>query len=145
MAKAKKGTAKSETTESKGVLTDGGIFVNAKVVTGKNHKLTAKEQGQLARGEIDESGEATGKEVKKDAVKTLKTSETLYQGKLSAEAIAAATGEKVSVVWEQAMPTTEDGCFYSFQQYHPSAMRDTFKLDVTNTIDPTLRTSLERP
>jgi hypothetical protein len=145
MAKAKKGTAKSETTESKGVLTEGGIFVDAKVITGKNHRLSAKEQGQIARGELDENLEPTGKEVKRPDVKTIKTSQTLYQGKLSAEAIAGATGEKVSVVWEQAMPTTEDGCFHSFQQYHPSAIRDTFKIDPSNTIDPTLRTSLERP
>lgn len=144
MAKSKKGTAKSDTTE-KGVLTDGGIFIDAKVVTGKNHRLSAKEQGQLARGEIDENLESTGKKVKKDDVKTIRTSETLYQGKLTAEAIAGATGEKVSVVWEQAMPTTESGCFHSFLQYHPSAIRDTFKIDPTNTEDPTLRTSLERP
>lgn len=140
---AKKATNSNAPKTEKGVLTDGGIFVDAKVVTGKKHKLTAKEQGQLARGEIDESGEPTGKEVKRPDVPTIKTSETLYQGKLSAEATAAATGEKVSAVFVQEMPTTEDGVFYHFLQYHPSAKRDSFKIDATNTIDPTLRTSLE--
>ena len=146
MAKKTDAKASEEKAPSKNqVVMDNGTVVDSKVVTGKKTKLSAREQGQLARGEIDESGEPTGKEVKpKDPVRTIKTCETLYQGKLSAEAVAAATGEKVSVVWEQAMPTTEDGCFYSFLQYHPSAIRDTFKIDPENKIDPTLRTSLEK-
>ena len=130
-------------------ITAGGVGIQGKVVTGKKTKLSAKEQGQLARGEIDESGEPTGKEVKpkKNAIvgqgRISKPTETLYQGKISAEAIAAATGEKVSAVFEQAEPTTEDGLFYHFQQYHPSAKRDSFKIDTDNKIDPTLRTHLE--
>ena len=53
------------------------------------------------------------------------------------------TGEKVSIVMEINEPTTEDGLFYNFQCYHPSAKRDTFKIDLENKIDPTLRTHLE--
>jgi hypothetical protein len=148
MAKAKKGTAKAATVEnSKGVLTDGGIFVDAKVVTGRKTKLSAKEQGQLARGEIDESGEPTGKEIKRDDVKTIRSSETLYRGTLSAEAISAKTGEEISYRWDQAMPATEEGCYRAFESAHGvgSVKRDTFKLDPDNKIDPTKRTSLERP
>jgi hypothetical protein len=121
-----------------------GIIVEGNVTTGKETKLSAKEQGQLARGEIDETGEKTGKEIESRDVRTLKTTMPLYKGKLSAEAIAGATGEKVSVVMVVEMPTTEDGVFYHFQQYHPSAIRDTFKIDASNSIDPTLRTSLEK-
>ena len=73
-----------------------------------------------------------------------KVEETLYVGPISAEAIAAATGQKVSYKWVQAQPTTEDGLFHSFVAAHPSAKRDTFKIDPENKIDPTLRTYLER-
>lgn len=125
-------------------IMDNGTVVEGNVVTGKKTKLSAKEQGQLARGEIDEAGESTGKEIKKDDVRTLKTEETLYVGHLTASAVASATGQKVSVVWDQAMPTTKKGCFWSFQQYHPSADFDTFEIDTENKTDPTLRTSLEK-
>lgn len=144
MAKKKAKAAESKASET--TLIANGTVVESEVKTGKNTKLSAREQGQLARGEIDEAGEATGKEPqpKRPADHVIKSSETLYQGKISAEAIAAATGEKVSIVFVQEMPTTEEGLFYHFQQYHPSAIRDTFKIDLENKIDPTLRTSLER-
>ncbi len=134
---------------AKTVLTDSGTEITGKVITGRKTNLSAKEQGQLARGEIDEAGDPTGKVMKPKknsalgGVRTSAPTETLYRGKISAEAIAAATGEKVSVVFEQVEPTTEDGLFYHFQQYHPSAKRDSFKIDPTNRIDPTLRTHLE--
>src|SRR6476620_1918610 len=97
---AKKSNASEAKATADNQTLHNGTVVDAKVVTGKKTKLTAKEQGQLARGEIDEAGEPTGKEIKpKDAVRTIKTGETLYQGKLSAEATAAATGEKVSAVF----------------------------------------------
>jgi hypothetical protein len=145
MAKKSAKKAEGEAPPKDQTVLSNGTVVQSKVVTGKKTRLTARQQGQLARGEIDENLEPTGKAAKdKNAVRTIKTGETLYQGRLTAEAVAAATGEKVSVTWEQAMPTTEDGCFYSFQQYHPSAIRDTFKLDPDNELDPTLRTSLEK-
>jgi hypothetical protein len=140
MAKPKKEQAEKDGRH----VTANGIVIEGKVVTGVKNKLNQKEQGQLARGEIDEAGESTGKEVKGESeIRTIKTGETLYQGDLTAEATAAATGERVSIKWHQAHPTTEDGCFWAFQQYHPSAIRETFKIDASNTTDPTLRTSLE--
>jgi hypothetical protein len=143
-SKAKAEDAKAENAE---VLTSGGVAIASKVVTGEETKLSAKEQGQLARGEIDEKGKPTGKKPhrKPGDVKTVKVKYPLYQGKLTCTADAAATGEEVSVVMVVAEPTTEDGVFYHFQQYHPSAIRDTFKIDPTNTDDPTKRTYLERP
>src|SRR3954471_17424127 len=95
--KAKKTAAKADG----GTVTASGVAVDAKVIKGRKTKLSAKEQGQLARGEIDEAGEPTGKEVKKDDVKTIRSSETLYHGTLSAEAISSKTGEKVSYRWDQ--------------------------------------------
>lgn len=144
-----KAATKAEKADKVDHVTPGGVGIQGKVVSGKNTKLSAKEQGQLARGEIDEAGEPTGKEAapKKNAIvgagRVSKPEETLYVGKFSAEAIASATGEKVSVVAVQAEPTTEEGLFYHFQQYHPSAKRETFKFDMENKIDPTLRTHLE--
>lgn len=128
-------------------LTAGGAVIQSKVVTGEDTKLSAHEQGQRARGEVDDKGKPTGKEPERPpgGVKVVKVDRTLYQGKISAEAIAGATGEEVSAVFVQEEPTTEDGLFYHFQQYHPSAIRDTFKIDPTNTLDPTKRTYLERP
>jgi hypothetical protein len=127
-------------------VTEGGIAIEGEVITGEDTKLSVKEQGQLARGEIDEKGVKTEVEpVGKGGVKTIKTDLPLYQGTLTAKAVSAETGEEVSFRWEQAMPTTEEGCFYSFQAAHPRAIRETFVLDVTNTTDPTLRTALERP
>jgi len=137
--------AKKTETEAT-TLSSGGVAIEGKVLVGKKTKLSAKEQGQLARGEIDESGEPTGKAKPLEEIlngKVSKPTETLYKGKISAEAIAAATGEKVSVVMEINEPTTEDGLFYNFTCYHPSAKRDTFKIDLENKIDPTLRTHLE--
>ena len=141
---AKKAKAKAE---SKGdTILDNGVVVEGNVVTGESD-LTAKEQGQLARGEIDEAGKATGKEVEKDDAKTMRPTQTLYQGRLSAEAISAKTGEEVSWTWEQNMPTTEEGCYRQMEAAHGvgSLIRDTFKLDAQNVIDPTKRTALERP
>lgn len=176
--------AKEPTKTEQQFVTHSGAVIESKVIKGKDHKLTAQQQGQKARGELDENLEVipgkepageklnltagsaaanaalTDKEKARDKQieernkyleesgegrKTVKVSEPLYHGKISAEAIAAATGEKVSVVWEQAQPTTEDGLFHSFLAYHPSAKRDTFKIDTDNEIDPTLRTYLEKP
>jgi len=88
--------------------------------------------------------EEIAKEREQAGVGPIKVDETLYVGPLTATAIAAATGQEVSVKWEQAQPTTEDGCFWSFVAYHPSAKRETFKIDVENKEDPTKRTYLER-
>ena len=128
-------------------ITDGGVVFEGNVVKGEENKLTAKEQGQLARGEIDESGEKTGKEIEKPDAKTVKSKHTLYVGKLSASAESAKTGEPISYVWEQMMPVTEEGAYRVFEAAHGvgSVLRDTFKLDPSNEIDPTLRTALERP
>lgn len=134
-----KAPARNTTTMSNGTV------VESKVVTGKRHRLTAREQGQLARGEIDENLEPTDKAAKdRNAVRVIKTSETLYQGPITASATASATGEKVSFKWDQAMPTTHKGLFNSFLAAHPSADYDTFEVDTDNKIDPTLRTSLEK-
>src|SRR3954464_8648010 len=71
---------------STGVLSSGGTMITGKVVHGRKTKLTAKEQGQLARGEIDEAGDPTGKEAKKDkfavgfGTRVSEPEETLYQG-----------------------------------------------------------------
>jgi len=141
-AKAKE--AKTSTTTNSGVVLEGDV------ITGADNKLSQKEQGQLARGEVDENLEPTSKGESKPLpgspgdVKTVKVAGKLYQGWITAEATAAATGEQVSVKWNQAEPTTEDGLFHSFLAYHPSAIRDTFKVDPENKIDPTKRTYLER-
>lgn len=123
-----------------------GIAVEGKVVEGEDNNLSTQEQGQLARGEIDAKGKKTDKEVEPgDGVKTIKTGETLYHGPLSAEATSSVTGEKVSLKWEQAQPTTEEGCWHSFNHHYGGmCIRDTFKLDPKNEVDPTLRTSLEK-
>lgn len=134
---------------AKTILNDGGTQIEGKIVTGRKSRLSAKEQGQLARGEIDEAGDPTGKPIQakrsvlKNNVLVSKPTETLYKGMLTLSGIAAATGEPVSVRCEQAEPTTEDGLFYHAQQYHPSIKRDGFKIDPTNRDDPTLRTHLE--
>lgn len=133
----------STTAEAPHIMANG-IVVEGDITVGKETRLTAKEQGQLARGEIDENLEPTGKEVKSDDVRTLKSRLPLFRGKLTVSATAAATGEPVSVVFDQVMPTTEEGIFYHLQQYHPSAIRDTMKIDPENKADPTLRTSLEK-
>jgi hypothetical protein len=144
MAKKQTRKAEGETPTNQTVLSNGTV-VQSKVVTGKKTRLTARQQGQLARGEIDENLEPTGKAAKdKNAVRTIKTSETLYQGPITASAIASATGEKVSFKWDQAMPTTHKGLFHSFLAAHPSADYDTFEIDSENVTDPTLRTSLEK-
>lgn len=132
---------------SNGVLSTTGTPLKGKVIIGRKTKLSAKEQGQLARGEIDEAGDPTGKPIQlgkgKRGVTVAEPEETLYQGKFTLHARAAATGEPVSVVCEQVEPCTEDGLFYHFLQYHPSAIRSTFKIDADNRTDPTLRTHLE--
>lgn len=129
-----------------------GVVVQSEVITGEENKLSPKEQGQRARGEIDDKGKKTAKAEKAEGdlskigpgTKTVQADETLYQGQITASATAGATGEKVSMRWEQAYPTTVDGLFHSFQGYHPSAIRDTFEIDPSNTDDPTLRTHLEK-
>jgi hypothetical protein len=143
----KKQAKKFEPKANAGTVLSNGVAVEAKVIKGRKTKLSAKEQGQLARGEIDEAGEPTGKEVEKDDVKTIRSNETLYQGTLSAEAVSAKTGEKVSYRWDQAMPATEEGCYRAMESAHGpgSLIRDTFVLDHRNEIDPTLRTAMERP
>lgn len=142
--KAKKAAAK-EADNSGNTITHGGRVIESKVVTGKNTQLTAHQQGQLARGEIDENLQPTGKAARKPGdTRTVKSDMTLYQGKITMHAVAGATGEKVSVVAVQAEPTTEHGLFHHFLQYHPSAIRDTFEVDPDNETDPTLRTSLEK-
>lgn len=182
-----KKTESKETAPEIAHTTSGGVAVAGNVTVGEDNKLSAKEQGQKARGELDENGNPTTtnkvaeaekaasasasakavesglteKEKAVDAaleerIKVLKAAgeypsgrvvevdEPLYRGKISAEAVASATGQKVSVVWDQAEATTEDGLFHSFVAYHPSAKRDTFKIDPQNKIDPTLRTYLEK-
>ncbi len=145
MTKAKKKT--SAKTESSYIIPGNGLAVDGNVVVGEDNGLTMKEQGQLARGEIDESGKSTGKETVKRGENTIKTGETLYQGDLTAECVSNKTGEKVLWKWHQAMPTTEEGCYRVMESAHGvgSLYRDKFKLDPTNSADPTLRTSLERP
>lgn len=146
MAKKSTKKAEGETPAKNQTVLDNGTVVQSKVVTGKKTRLTAREQGQLARGEIDENLEPTGKAAKdKNAVRTIKTDETLYQGDLSAEGINIVTGEKVSYKWHQPMPTTEDGCYRVMNYaYGENIRRDSFVLDTKNEIDPTLRTSLEK-
>jgi len=126
--------------------------VQGKVVVGRKPKLSPEEQGQLARGEIDAAGEVTakGEKAAEEAaatagdLRTVKPTETVYQGWMTGKAIAASTGEPVSNRWYQAEPAPKDGCFHSFRQYYPSAKRETFELDLENKTDPTLRTYLER-
>lgn len=146
-AHAAKKAAKAESKSSGQTINSGGTVIESKVIKGEKTKLTSHEQGQLARGEIDEKGDATGKEPERKPgdTKVVSVKETLYQGTISAEATAAATGEPVSVRFEQMEPTTEDGLFYHFQQYHPSAIRSSFEIDTDNKIDPTKRTHLEGP
>lgn len=137
---------------AKSTVTDNGTIIQDKVIVGEKNKLSPKEQGQQARGEINEKGEKTAKAEKAEGdlskigpgPKTVKTGEKLYQGQITATATAGATGEKVSMRWDQSYPTTEDGLFHSFLAYHPSAVRDTFVVDPSNTDDPTLRTHLEK-
>lgn len=168
-------------------VTTGGAVIQGDVTVGKENNLTAREQGQVARGEVDENGKPkadnkvaeaekkanakasaaavesglTDKEKAVDAalverrkvleaagetagVKIVKTDAKLYVGKLTVSGTAGATGEPISIVYEQAEPTTEDGVFWAFRAYHPSALRDkTFKIDPENKDDPTLRTYKE--
>jgi hypothetical protein len=50
------------------------------------------------------------------------------------------TDEEISAQIDIPNPVTEDGVFYRFLQYHPSARRDGFKIDTENVTDPKLRT-----
>jgi hypothetical protein len=148
MAKTAKAEPKAEPKGEKvDHTTTSGVQLQGKVIFGKKTGLTPKQQGQKARGELDENlqpkDEGTPPAEERDPVKVIKPSMTLYHGEISAEAIAGATGEPVSIRWVQEEPTTEDGLFHSFLAYHPSAIRDSFKVDVTNSIDPTKRTYLE--
>jgi hypothetical protein len=149
MAKTAKAEPKAEPKAEKvDHTTTSGVQLQGKVIFGKKTGLTPKQQGQKARGELDENlqpkDEGTPPADERDPVKVIKPSMTLYHGEISAEAIAGATGEPVSIRWVQEEPTTEDGLFHSFLAYHPSAIRNTFKVDATNSvIDPTKRTYLE--
>lgn len=151
--KDEKADAKPESKPAKSkdeTLTHAGVAIQGKVITGKKNRLTQKEQGQLARGEIDsdlnpiDKGDKPTDLANLGAPKTSKPEMTLYQGDLTLHAIAGATGQPVSIKMTQAEPTTEDGVFHSMQAYHPSAIRDTFKIDAENKTDPTLRTYLEK-
>lgn len=151
---AKQKAEKAEKSEN-GFVNSGGTVIEGEVKKGKDNKLSAKEQGQLARGETDENGDLVeGKQesitetlAKGDYPSRTRTQapvdQTLYHGKITMSGIAAATGQKVSVAPTVVEPTTMDGLFYHFQQYHPSAIRDSFEIDLENKEDPTLRTYLE--
>ena len=131
--------------QKEAVKTEQEAAKNApKVITGKKHKLSTHEQGQLARGEIDESGEATDKPTKPKKERVKSTGETLYQGMLTGHSVSDLTGEEISFRWDQKEPATKEGCFYTFQNMHGAgANRDKFELDPDNKTDPTLRTHLE--
>jgi len=88
--KSKANSAKSAKDQH---ISDGGVVYEGNVVTGRKTKLTAKEQGQLARGEIDEAGEPTGKKIEPKGEKVVEAGETLYVGQLSAEATSTKTGQ----------------------------------------------------
>jgi hypothetical protein len=143
----KKSKASGEKSAKDQHISAGGVVYEGNVVTGRKTKLTAKEQGQLARGEIDEAGEPTGKKIEPKGEKVVEAGETLYVGQLSAEATSTKTGQKVSYTWVQGEPVTEEGCYRVMESAHGvgSLKRETFKLDPENEIDPTLRTPMERP
>lgn len=132
----------------KGEFVRGNVLQTGKIVHGKHPKLTLEQQAAKANGRLDEDGEikpSEPTEAEKQGVKVVDTKETLYQGWMSGEAVAGTTGEVVSNRWYQSEPSTEDECFRTLFNYHGSSLkRETFKLDPSNTIDPTKRTYLER-
>lgn len=68
---------------------------------------------------------------------------TTYVGPVTCTSTSFETGELVSARIRLPEPVHEDRVFYAFQQHHPSARREGFKIDPTNTDDPGLRTSKE--
>ena len=73
-----------------------------------------------------------------------KAGEKLYQGWLTVTGTANTTGEEISVKYEQAEPTGEDGVYHAFRSHFPAAKREGMKIDPENKADPTKRTYLER-
>ena len=123
------------------------VAADEKVANDKG-AVAAAEEANAARSEKEKATDAKVEVLNEAKAETangpVKVEEQQYVGPITATAIAAATGQEVSYFWEQAQPTTVDGLFWSFIQAHPSARRDTFKVDPTNTDDPTKRTYLER-
>lgn len=67
----------------------------------------------------------------------------LFQGTVTGKSVSTATGEDISARFVLPNPVGIDEAFRVFASYHPSAKRDAFTVDPTNTTDPGLRTHKE--
>ena len=66
-----------------------------------------------------------------------------YVGMVTCESVHGETQERISARIELPTPRGEDYVFYAFQQHHPHATREDFKIDPENKIDPNLRSRYE--
>lgn len=67
----------------------------------------------------------------------------LFQGMVTGKSVSTATGEDISARFLLPNPVGIDEVFRVFSGYHPSAKRDGFTVDPTNTTDPGLKTHKE--
>jgi hypothetical protein len=106
-------------------------------VTKGETKLDAQEQAEEARKDTDTPlvNDAGGVHVTGEQAET-----KMYQGDISAESVSSETGEKISIRMHIPTPVTEEGVWYRFRKHHDSAMREHFKIDPENKIDPMQRT-----
>ena len=66
-----------------------------------------------------------------------------FVGMVTCESVHGETHERISARIELPTPRGEEYVWYAFKQHHPHAMREEFKIDADNKIDPNLRTRYE--
>lgn len=124
-------------------VTHGGVVIKGKHTVGKRDG-TAHDQAK--RAQEKEKPDKETADAKEAGAVISKPELPLFSGDLSAEAISSKTGQPISLAFNMPEPGTEEEAKRIFEAHHGvgSIAEGSWKLDVTNTIDPSKRTYLER-